>query len=127
MKVFYRYWPSMITLAVVLYATLWSDPVGDYTLPPIPHLDKLIHAVMMGGLYGAVLFDKQRADHRPPSAAFMRVTACIVMVFCIFDEIAQSLMGIGRSGDILDLAADWFGIIVAYFIAPPAIKKGLKR
>lgn len=124
------YWPSALTLGVVLYATLFSDPLGDHEMPPIPHLDKLIHAVMMGGLFGAIAFDRQRADKsRRLSRRFLNTLAIAIMAFGILDEIAQVSMGLGRSGDIYDLAADWSGVIVAYFIAPPTIRKvlGLKN
>ena len=120
------YWPSALTLGVVLYATLFSNPLGDHEMPPIPHLDKLIHAIMMGGLFGAIAFDTQRADksHRL-SRRFLNVLAIAIMAFGILDEIAQVTMGLGRSGDIFDLAADWTGVIVAYFTAPPTIRKVL--
>lgn len=120
------YWPSMLTLCVVLYATLFSDPLGDHEMPPIPHLDKLIHAVMMGGLFGAIAFDKQRADKtRRLSRRFLVTLSAAIMAFGAADEIAQAAMGIGRSGDLLDLAADWTGVTVAYFTAPPVIRKVL--
>lgn len=120
------YWPSALTLGVVLYATLWSDPLGDQEMPPIPHLDKLIHVIMMGGLFGAIAFDRQRSDKsRRLSRLFLNTLAVAVMAFGILDEIAQVSMGLGRSGDIYDLAADWTGVIVAYFAAPPAIRKVL--
>ena len=118
-----HYWPSILTLGVVLYATLSADPLEDQTLPPIPHIDKLIHAVMMGGLYGAVIFDHQRADKsHAVRIRFRLLLAGAIAVFCIIDEIAQSSMGLGRSGDPLDLIADWIGIAVAYFTAPPAVR-----
>ena len=50
------YWPSMLVSVVILYATLVPDPVGVDDLPSLPHVDKLIHAVMFGGLTGAVAF-----------------------------------------------------------------------
>lgn len=122
-----QYWPSALTLGVVLYATLCSDPLGDNSLPLIPHLDKLIHAVMMGGLFGAVVFDRQRADksHRV-SRRFLWILAFCIAVFCVADELAQSAMNLGRTGDKADLIADFVGVAVAYFIAPPTVRKVLR-
>ena len=121
-----NYWPSAITLAVVLYATLCSDPLGDSSMPPIPHLDKLIHAVMMGGLYGAIVFDRQRSDRsRRFSAHFLLMLAACVVAFSALDEVAQYAMGLGRSGDELDFVADCVGVIVAFFTAPAAVRKVL--
>lgn len=126
-KFFKRYWPSLLTLAVVLYATLYPDPLDDNTMPPIPHLDKLIHAVMMGGLYGAIVFDTQRADRsKSLSRAFLIAVAVGVIAFGALDEVAQNAMGLGRSGDGLDFVADFVGVAVAFFVAPPMVRKVLK-
>ncbi len=122
-----RYWPSALTLAVVLYATLCSDPLGADELPAIPNIDKLIHAVMMGGLFGAIVFDTQRAHpDRRLSRRFLMITAAAIMIFGAADEVAQTMMGAGRSGDFLDLAADWTGVAVGYFTAPYAVRRVLK-
>ena len=56
-----RYWPSGLCLAVIIYATLSSDPIGADELPLIPHIDKIIHFIMMGGFAGAIAFDYYRA------------------------------------------------------------------
>lgn len=122
-----RYWPSVLTLAVVLYATLYPDPLDDSTMPPIPHLDKLIHAVMMGGLYGAIVFDAQRADRsKSLSRAFLIAAAAGVIAFGALDEEAQNAMGLGRSGDGFDFVADFVGVAVAFFAAPPVVRKVLR-
>lgn len=124
---FRKYWPTLIVLGLILYATLSADPIGADDIPPIPHIDKLIHATMMGGLLSSIVFDIQRANRQTSvSRRTISVIAFAVMVFSIFDEITQAFMENGRSGDILDLAADWFGIGVAFFAAPPAIRKVLK-
>lgn len=121
-----RFWPTAIVLAVILYATLSSDPLGADDIPPIPHIDKLIHAIMMGGLFSAIVFDFQRADRcRRVSTSRMIAAAAGVMIFGILDEIGQTLMANGRSGEIFDLGADWIGVWIAYFTAPPAIRKVL--
>lgn len=52
-----EWWPTALTLSAVLYATLWPDPVGASEVMLFPGADKLIHAIMMGGLASAVLFD----------------------------------------------------------------------
>lgn len=122
-----RFWPTAIVLAVILYATLTSDPIGADDIPPIPHIDKLIHAIMMGGLFSAIVFDLQRSHRsRRVSTRLMVTIALGVMAFGILDEIGQTMMANGRSGEIFDLGADWLGVWIAYFTAPPAIRKVLK-
>lgn len=118
----------MLTLAVVLYATLASDPMGADELPPIPYLDKLIHAVMMGGLLGAIAFDLQRRNcqRNVLTPATMWWLFAAVMAFSCIDEVAQGSMDMGRSYDPLDLVADAVGALVAVFAAPPAIRRVLR-
>lgn len=122
-----RFWPTAIVLAVILYATFSPDPIGADEIPPIPHIDKLIHAIMMGGLFSAIIFDLQRADRdRLVGIRTMVAVAIGVMIFGILDEIGQALLSNGRTGEIYDLGADWLGVWIAYFTAPPAIRKILK-
>lgn len=120
------FWPSMLTLAVILYATLAKDPVGAEELPPIPHIDKLIHAVMLGGLLSAVAFDMSRkSKHRLSKKTLWILFAC-VCAFGLADEALQAIPSIGRGCDPADFAADCFGALVALWLAPMAITRVLK-
>lgn len=119
-----RWWPSALVVAVVLYATLFPDPLPDDEMPPIPYLDKIIHAILFGGTAGAVAFDYQRA-RRPHNVLTPRVMGWICAGALVFGgaiEIMQEAMHLGRSGDWLDLVGDAAGIVVAWFAAPPAIR-----
>lgn len=122
-----QYWPTLIVIGLILYATLSSDPTGDVSIE-IPHLDKLIHAIMMGGLVGAIAFDYKRAERqRQLTFRFMSTVAAYVMAACIADELAQAYLTDSRSGDVLDLLADWAGVWVAVFTAPPAVNRVLRK
>lgn len=112
----------MITLAVVLYATLWPDPAGADDVMIFPGADKLIHAIMMGGLLSAILFDKRRSGSLLTNK-YITYAAGIIIIFSVFDEVAQSLMGLGRSSDFLDFLADAGGVILASLLAPPVINR----
>lgn len=122
-----KFWPSIIVLGVILYATLDSDPVDIDQRLWFPHLDKLIHAIMMGGFTGAIAFDIQRADK--PSwklnvKAMLKI--CIgVIAFGACDELVQGWMDNGRGCEWLDFLADAAGAVCAVFLAPPAIKRVL--
>lgn len=123
-----HFWPSIITLGVILYATLASHPLPETDIPMFPHMDKLIHAVMMGGLTGAVAFDIQRANRSKEMVTF-RLMAKIwlgVTIFSLADEIAQGALTPTRTADPLDLVADMAGAGVAVFLAPPAIRRALR-
>ena len=50
----------MIVIAVILYATLNDNPLGADELPIFPGADKVIHAIMFGGLFSAISFDRFR-------------------------------------------------------------------
>lgn len=96
-------------------------------MPAIPHLDKLIHATMMGGMVGAIAFDYKRADRsRVLTFRFMALLAVSICLFGALDEIAQVTLTANRSGDWFDLLADIVGAWVAVILAPPAINAVLK-
>lgn len=116
----------MIVIAVILYATINNNPLDDTQLPPIPHLDKLIHAIMFGGLFGSLTFDRHRAGMSINRKALIPVAiACIISGAC--DEFAQQYLTSARAGDIIDFAADCIGITVAYYTAPPAVRRVLRK
>lgn len=107
---------------MIIYATWVPQPLEPETLPEIPGLDKVIHAVMTGGLLGALVFDTTRRQHwQPLSRRTMVWLALGAALFGIVDEVVQGLLPIGRPSDPLDLLADWAGVLVAYFAAPPAV------
>ncbi|MDE7427011.1 MAG: VanZ family protein [Muribaculaceae bacterium] len=123
-----QWWPSALTLCAVLYITLSTDPAGSQSLPPIPYLDKLIHAIMMGGLSGAFAFDTARSSksHSITRRQMLKIVVA-VMVFSVADEWAQQTFTQSRSGEWGDIAADWLGCVVAFFTAPAAVKSCLRR
>lgn len=111
-------WPSAIVVALILYATLAPSPVGADELPPIPGLDKIIHAVLGGALAAAVIFDCTRWHRRIPAPATVWMIALASMAFMAVDEVAQSLLGMGRTTDYLDLLADWAGTLIVAGFTP---------
>lgn len=121
-----RFWPSALVVVFILYATLSSDPTGDVELMLFPHADKLVHAIMFGGLTGAVAFDLRRSGHALTRRLMLAVAAGVA-VFGALDEFAQALLTEVRSGDEFDWLADLAGIAVAYFTAPPAINRVLSK
>jgi hypothetical protein len=125
-----RWWPTVLTLGLVLWLTLAPDPVPTEDIPLFPGADKLVHAIMMGGLTGAVMFDYERNGLRRTSRLTPgRVWTIVICVglFCAADEYAQSAMGLGRSTDFLDLLADWTGVAVAALITPPLLRRILRK
>lgn len=127
-KTILRWWPTAIVVLIIIYATLFPDPAGADRLPVIPGIDKLIHAIMFGGLAGAIAFDYSRVN---PGHLLSKSR---MFVFCLIAalsggviELLQGAMNLGRGADILDFGADIAGVIVAWFAAPPAIAAVLRH
>lgn len=119
----------MLTLAAVLWLTLSSDPVPDMGDLAFPHLDKIVHFIMFGGLTGAVMFDALRAkkiERRRLSLTFYFILGISMIVFAFADETAQGAMQNGRSQDIMDFLADSGGIVTALCIGAPIINRLLR-
>lgn len=121
-----RYWPTLLVAAVILYATLSNDPMPDMDMPLIPYFDKLVHAVMFGGLCGAWYFDLYRAGHRLTLRTKLLVAAACAAAGGV-DEVFQSCFTAERASDIVDWYADLLGIVVAFFTAPPAVRAVVRR
>jgi len=101
-------------------------PVDDMVL--LPGMDKLIHAIMFGGLTGAVAFDYSRSHDLacPPRRTMVWIAVC-ASISGGGIELLQEAMALGRGAEWADFAADSLGALVAYFTAPSAIKRVLSR
>ena len=121
------YWPTITVVAIIIYATWIPKPLPDETLPTFPHYDKLIHAIMFGGLTGAMLFDYYRSTRSKLTWRVVIAFASGTAAFGVLDETVQGLLMIGRPSEWMDVVADWVGIIVAMFAAPPAIRRLVNR
>lgn len=120
------WWPTLTVVCVILYATLNDNPIGADELPIFPGADKLIHAIMFGGLFAAITFDRYR-DGRGMALKPLLITAAVCVVCGGIDEICQNALTSAREGDVFDFLADCCGIIIAFFAAPPAIRAVLKN
>lgn len=123
-----KWWPSGICIAVILYATLASNPTPDVDMSFFPHIDKLIHAIMFGGVTGALAFDYERANRvaLPMLRKKILVYAAFIAIFAVADEIAQALFTETRAAEVWDAIADFSGIAIAVVMAPPVIMKVLR-
>ena len=97
-------------------------PVPDDSLPDFPAIDKLIHAIMFGGMSAALMFDQYRRKNVLTPAVITAICSGVA-AFGVFDEMVQEWLSNGRSYDPLDILADCGGIIIAAFTAPPVIKR----
>ena len=116
----YKWWPTGLTLLVVLYATLWPEPLAADQVMLFPGADKLIHAIMMGGLSSAILFDLRRAGKTISKDVCLKVGIGMV-IFSFLDEIGQASMNLGRAFEFMDFIADTGGVILGIILSRPVI------
>ena len=107
-------WPplvfTVITLGAILWLTLIPDPLGDDMPPLFPGADKIVHAIMFGGLTVMMLFDFQRkSEWRPTSWHIALAAAFFSLLIGVGVEIAQLTMDLGRGFEYADMAADAAG------------------
>lgn len=121
-----RWTATGIVVGTILLLTLMP---GD-DMPQVemfPHFDKVVHAIMFGGLATVLIWDtlRGRGKHRP--ATVWLWAAASSTVFGGIVEVLQDMMGLGRSGDGMDLLADMSGAFILSAISIPVIKNLLKK
>ena len=118
---------TVVTAIAILYLTLVPKPLPDTDIPLWEHSDKIVHAIMFGGMYFVIYLDyvrKYGQDKWKATATWSIVVA--VALFGGLIEIAQDSMGMGRGGDIYDFAADVAGVILASLVSPAIVSKMLR-
>ena len=118
---------TVVTAIAILYLTLVPKPLPDTDIQWWKHSDKVIHAIMFGGMYFVVYLDYARKygkEKWKATATFLIVVA--VALFGGVIEIAQDSMGMGRGGDIYDFAADVAGVIISSLVSPYIVSKMLR-
>ena len=122
-------WPPWILTIVVslaiLYLTLVPQPLPDDTPKLFPGADKVVHALMFGGLTFVILLDRQRRGNyqpnrvdngntfwQPLSKKFVWTVAAVSALAGIIIECLQWAMGLGRGFEVADILADTIGSFV---------------
>lgn len=106
---------TILTFAAILWLTLAPHPLGEEEIPiPLfPGADKVVHAAMFGGLTLVYLWEYRRHRRREPSRRRIWTAALVSTLLGALIEVAQHVMAIGRGFDLLDIAADAGGAILA--------------
>lgn len=108
---------TIVTVAAILWLTLAPQPLGEITPPLFPGADKLVHAIMFGGLELMICLDYSRfKGWKRPGISFLIFTSIGVILFGALIEFLQDTMNLGRSADYFDLIADGAGTIIAAFV-----------
>lgn len=112
------YFYSIIVISIVLYLTLFPDPIPETDIMLFPHADKLIHAIMMMGVVLSLSFDYIRKEQHLKMSPFTLCCFFIATVlFGVIIEFLQDYMNIGRSKDFYDFIANVIGSIAGAVIA----------
>lgn len=114
--------PSAIVIIAVLYLTCFPDPVPTERIPLFPGADKLVHAIMFGGVASALMFDCMRQRGTLPYS-FRIAALAVAIAMGGITELIQGIDVIGRSCDIYDFIADCTGALIAFVSAPPVIRR----
>lgn len=105
---------SVVVVSIVIYLTLFPDPLPATDMPFIEGLDKVVHGMMMMGVVLSLSFDyirNKRHSIRMP-LGIMVVFLFATIAFGAVIEIAQYLMEIGRGCEMSDFIADCIGAII---------------
>ena len=118
---------SAIVFFIILYLTLFPDPLPDVGPELFEGADKVVHALMFLGMAGILGLDYLRSPsgakkQMPPKL----VIACAVTVSVVIGgliEVVQDLSGTSRSGDFFDFIADAAGAAIAGIVMVVAWKQ----
>lgn len=130
MKIWPKRWvATALVVLAILYLTLVPRPLPDNDID-IPGLDKVVHALMFGGLAFVGCIDMARRGSnsyvRLPRRD-IRIAVLAVSLFGGAVEIVQEAMSAGRSGDAFDFMADAAGAAVGAISAAYVLKLWLKQ
>jgi VanZ family protein len=110
-----RPWPAAIAwgLLILLLTLLPAQAVPGGGLLGRYHLDKLAHAVLFG-VFLVLLVKALRSGVAGERDRHQSVMLALVLslLYGGSTELLQELMGAGRRGDVMDMAADALGVIL---------------
>jgi len=111
MKLF-RYYKSIIICIFILILSLLPASSTQKISIEIPHFDKLIHLIMYFFLTATLLIDIKNNIKKPTRVLIVSVLLSII-IFSGIVEFIQEFFILGRFGSLLDLIANFFGLITA--------------
>lgn len=117
--------PTALILGAILWLTLAPQPTPDLDIPLFPGIDKVAHALMFFALALTLWFDCGRRGHiwRSPAPRICLLCAAASLATGILIEWLQRAMGLGRSFEWLDMAADSAGCLLALLLMLAAGRK----
>ena len=118
---------TTLVVVAILYLTLWPDPVPDTGITLFEGVDKVVHAIMFGGLTLTLIFDSTLSEKGArPSWCLTLWFALISTIFGAAIEFMQRAMGLGRAFSWWDIVADAVVALVAVCLGAIAVKLARK-
>ncbi len=116
------YLPSVLVLMLLFYLTLVPKPLPDVDIP-ILNFDKVVHVIMMVGVYLTFAFDYARRERQHKlSLSVILLFLVITVLLGGFIELAQGTELIHRGCDFADFIADAIGSVLGAVTARKIMK-----
>lgn len=118
---------SGLTVLAILWLTLAPHPLPDNDIRMFEHADKLVHALMFGGLVFSMVVDRELWYKRryEQTGRLPRKRTSTLLLFAIGGtlfggaiELLQGAMELGRGCDPVDFLADAAGAFLSAFLSP---------
>lgn len=117
--------PTIVVWMVITYLSLARDPVHTQGLHLFEGADKVVHGCMYLALVVVGSFDLYRAGR--PSVRGSLGWLVVAVVWGGVMELLQGAMGLGRSADWLDFAANSCGAVVGFLLSLYGLPRLWKR
>ena len=121
---FKKFLPGIAWFFIVGFLTLMpGKDVPDVGWLNIPNLDKLVHIILFGGLtlFFCLPYFKTGLSFQKKRHIFIRISLSMIL-WGLMIEVIQEFFVPGRGFEWLDLLADSFGAMVAYWISITLVK-----
>ena len=120
---------SLLVVMAVVYLSFFNPSDVDSDLFKIPHIDKIVHFCMYGGVSGMLWLEYlwgHRTYRSPMWHAWIGATLCPLM-FSAAIELLQEELTTHRGGDWLDFVANAAGIFFATLLGRYVLSKWIYR
>lgn len=117
--------PTIVVLAVITYLSLAQDPVHTQGLRLFEGADKVVHGCMYLALVVVGSYDLYRVGRFSVGGSLGWMVAAVVWGGVM--ELLQGAMGLGRSADWLDFAANSCGAVVGLLLSLYVLPRLWKR
>lgn len=106
---------SATVVALILYASLDSNPFDVQQVSLFEGADKIIHALMYFSLAVALIFDWAKVRYPREVKVFGTVMCAVIAFgFSVAVEVMQDSMGLGRTASVGDGVANFVGATLGF-------------